>query len=142
MIARSLRDRNSSSQKDLIRLDREESVLVRSNDLCRLATKSSSGWPHCVPVSYVHLEGRFFVPANRASRKVRNIERNPKATLLIDEGESKEHGIMIECNSTILYGRSASKMREYMRKVKHWQNDARTVVIRLDPLRRASWFKD
>ena len=105
MIARSVRDHDSSSQKDLIRLDREESVLVRSNDLCRLATKSSSGWPHCVPVSYVYLK------ANRASRKVRNIERNSKATLLIDEGESKEHGIMIECNATVLYGSGARKMR-------------------------------
>jgi len=111
LIARSVRDHDSSSQKDLIRLDREESVLVRSNDLCRLATKSSSGWPHCVPVSYVYLKGKFFVPANRASRKVINIERNSKATLLIDEGESKEHGIMIECNATVLYGSGARKMR-------------------------------
>ena len=123
-------------------LDRQESVLVRSNNLCRLATKSSSGWPHCVPVSYVYIKGKFFVPANRASRKVRNIERNPKATILIDEGESKEHGLMIECDTTVLYGSSASKMREYMRRVKHWQNDARTVIIRLNPLRKASWFRD
>jgi general stress protein 26 len=116
--------------------------LVLSNDLCRLATETSSGWPNCVPVGYVYLKGKFFVPANRASRKVRNVEGNPKATLLIGEGESKEHGIMIECNTRVLYGSSASKMREYMRKVKHWQNDARTVIIRLDPLRKASWFKD
>jgi len=123
-------------------LDREESVLVRSNDLCRLATQSSSGWPHCVPVSYVYVKGKFFVPASRASRKVRNLEGNPKATILIDEGESKEHGLMIECDTTVLYGSSASKMREYMRRVKHWQNDARTVIIRLNPLRKASWFRD
>jgi len=95
-----------------------------------------------VPVSYVYLKGKFFAPAHRASRKVRNIERNPKATILIDEGESKEHGLMIECNATVLYGSSASKMREYMRRVKHWQNDARTVIIRLNPLRKASWFRD
>ncbi len=140
--ARFLKDHNSSSRKNLIKLDREERNLIRSNDLCRMATTSSSGWPHCVPVSYVFQNGLFHVPANRGSRKVRNLERDSKATLLIDEREHREYGLMIECSSTILYDRSAIRMREYMRRVKGWQNDENTVIIQLKPLRKASWFRE
>ena len=122
-------------------MSHEEGILILSNDLCRLATVSSSGWPHCVPVGYIFQDGAFHVPANRGSRKVKNLERNPRCTLLIDEGEEEESGIMIECNSTIFSGREADEMREHMRRVKGWQNDEETVIVRLDPLRKASWFE-
>ena len=84
----------------------------------------------------------FVVGTGRPSQGERAETTSTKATILIDEGESKEHGLMIECDTTVLYGSSASKMREYMRRVKHWQNDARTVIIRLDPRRTANWFRD
>jgi len=90
-------------------------------------------------MGYVFLSGLFHIPANKGSRKVRNLERDPKATLLIDEGE---HGLMIECSSKILYDQSASAMRKYMRRVKSWQNDENTAIIRLKPLRKASWFRE
>ena len=126
----------------MFKLTRRESDLVRSNDLCLLATNGSSGWPHCVPVAYVFLTGLFHIPANKGSRKVRNVKRDPKATILVDEGEHREHGLMIECSSTVLYDQSADQMRKYMRRVKSWENDENTVIIRLKPLRKASWFRE
>jgi len=126
----------------LFKLTRGEGDLVRSNDLCRLATNNTNGWPHIVPMSYVFLSGLFHIPANKGSRKVRNLERDPKATLLIDEGEHREHGLMTECSSKILYDQSANAMKKYMRRVKGWQNDENTVIIRLKPLRKTSWFRE
>ena len=126
----------------MFKLTRRESDLVRSNDLCRLATNSSSVWPHIVPLGYVFLSGLFHIPAKKGSRKVRNLERDPMATLLIDEGEDREHGLMIECSSKVLYDQSANAMRKYMRRVKGWQNDENTVIIRLKPLRKTSWFRE
>ena len=93
-------------------------------------------------MGYVFLFGLFHIPANKGSRKVRNLERDPMATLLIDEGEDREHGLMIECSSKFLYDQSASAMRKYMRRVKGWQNDENTVIIRLKPLRKTSWFRE
>jgi hypothetical protein len=47
---------------------------------------------------------------------------------------------MMECEPKILIGAKAKKFRDYMRRVKGWQNDATTVIIVLTPLRKASWF--
>ena len=57
---------------------------------------------------------------------------------MIDDGES-ESGLMMECGSKILTGAEAKKFRDYMRKVKGWQNDETTVIVVLTPKRKASW---
>ncbi len=116
-----------------------ERQLVVSKDLCRMSTISASGWPHCVPVSYVHLEGSFYVPSLRDSKKTRNLTRNRNVTIVIDN-EENESGVMIECDSLILEGKRAQKLQEYMRKTKGWKNDETTAIIKLSPLRVSSWF--
>jgi uncharacterized protein len=70
---------------DSMNLTEREMTIVQSNDICRISTVSQNGWPHVVPVAYVFLEGRFYVPARFNSRKVRNVRLNPKATLVIDD---------------------------------------------------------
>jgi general stress protein 26 len=116
-----------------------ELALILSRDICRLSTISSNGWPHIVPVSYVHLRGKFYIPTARRAKKVRNLAKNNKATIVVDD-EHLEHGVMIECSPKIIEGSKAQPLREYMRKVKRWQNDETTAVIELTPSRKASWF--
>ena len=118
--------------------DRERQLIL-SKDLCRLSTISSNGWPHSVPVSYVYLQGKFYIPSNGGAKKVRNLAKNIKATIVIDD-ERLEHGVLVECSSKIIEGEEANPLREHMRKVKGWQNDETTVVIELMPLRKVSWF--
>jgi general stress protein 26 len=122
----------------LVLTDREMALIV-SRDICRLSTISSNGWPHIVPVSYVYLRGKFYIPTARRAKKVRNLAKNSNATVVVDD-EHLEHGVMIECSSKILKGNKAQPLREYMRKVKRWQNDETTAVIELTPSRKASWF--
>ena len=118
--------------------DRERS-LVLSKDIGRLATISSDGWPHSIPVGYLYLHGKFYVPSAPNTKKIRNLKKNMKATLVIDD-EDTEHGLMIECNSKILEGIKAERFKRYMREVKRWQNNETTVVIELNPHRKVSWF--
>ncbi len=47
---------------------------------------------------------------------------------------------MIECVSRILDGDEAEPFRVYMRKVKGWKNDEGTMIIKLTPLKKVSWF--
>src|SRR2546425_6822871 len=122
----------------LVLADREM-ALILSRDICRLSTISSNGWPHIVPVSYVYLRGKFYNPTDRRARKVRNLAKNNKATIVVDD-ERLEHGVMIECSSKIIEGNKAQPLRDYMRKVKRWQNDETTAIIELTPSRKASWF--
>jgi general stress protein 26 len=78
-------------------------------------------------------------PTARRSKKVRNLAKNSNATIVVDD-ERLEHGVMIECSSKIIEGRKAQPQRDYMRKVKRWQNDETTAIIELTPSRKASWF--
>ena len=116
-----------------------EAGLICSKDILALSTVSQRGWPHCVPVSYVYLDGKFYVPASSKSKKIRNLRQNHRATVLVDDDET-ESGVMMECESKILTGVKAKKFRDYMRRVKGWQNDETTVIIVLTPMKKASWF--
>jgi general stress protein 26 len=120
-------------------LTNRELALILSRDICRLSTISSNGWPHIVPVSYVYLRGKFHIPTDRRAKKVRNLAKNNKATIVVDD-ERLEHGVMIECRPKIIEGSKAQPLRDYMRKVKRWQNDETTTIIELTPSRKASWF--
>jgi len=116
-----------------------ERNLVLSKDIGRLSTISANRWPHTVPVSYLYLRGRFYVPTAQNSKKVKNLKKNKRATLVIDD-ELTEHGLMVECNAKILDSARAEPFKKYMREVKRWKNDQTTIVIELEPRRKASWF--
>jgi hypothetical protein len=71
------------------------------------ATLGPRGWPHLMPLWYVLREPRAGEPAPRlwawtyaASQKVRNLERDARATLQVEAGESYEQlrGVMLECD--------------------------------------------
>jgi len=118
---------------------RKEANLIESNDLLSLSTVSQNGWPHCVPVSHIFFDGKFYIPASSTSKKVRNLRQNHRATILVDDDET-ESGLMVECEPNILSGAKAKKFRDFMRRVKGWQNDETTVIIALTPMGKASWF--
>ncbi len=118
---------------------RKEADLIGSKDILALSTVSQNGWPHCVPVSYVYLDGKFYVPASSKSKKIRNLRQNHRATILVDDDET-ESGLMVECEPKILSGANSKNFRDYMRRVKGWQNDETTFMIVLTPMRKANWF--
>ncbi len=118
---------------------RKENNLIISKDITTLSTTSKNGWPHSVPVSYVYLDGKFYIPASSKSKKIRNLKQNQRATILVDNDET-ESVVMMGCKPKILTGAKAKKLRDYMRRVKGWQNDETTVIIVLTPMTKPSWF--
>jgi Pyridoxamine 5'-phosphate oxidase len=71
------------------------------------ASAGPRGWPHLMPLWYV-LRGhsaqepgpRIWAWTYAASQKVRNLEREPRATLLVEAGEqyAELRGVMLECD--------------------------------------------
>jgi len=122
-----------------LKLTRREATLIGSKDILALSTVSQNGWPHSVPVSYLHLNGKFYIPANSKSKKIRNLEQDHRATILIDDTET-ESGVMMECEAKILTGAKAKNFRDHIRRVKGWRSDKTTFLIVLTPLRKVSWF--
>ncbi len=74
------------------------------------ATVGPRGWPHLMPLWYVlrgHSAGepgpRIWSWTYGASQKVRNIERDARATLQVEAGEAYEElrGVMLECDVVV-----------------------------------------
>src|SRR3989442_1714063 len=70
----------------------------------RLATVGEDGWPYCVPLLYVCMDGEVFVHNTRARGHLRaNADHEPRVCFEIDEaGEVFAYG-RFECDSTVEY---------------------------------------
>lgn len=70
--------------------------------LIRVATVGKDGYPHMVPMNYFRLGDEIIVPV-RGQREV-NVRRNPKISLLLDEGGGKEFykGVMITGDANVV----------------------------------------
>jgi nitroimidazol reductase NimA-like FMN-containing flavoprotein (pyridoxamine 5'-phosphate oxidase superfamily) len=66
--------------------------------------------PHAVPMNYgLDEEGRIIMTSFRKSQKVRNLERDPRATLLVESGEAYAalKSVMAYCRAEIVSDRRA-----------------------------------
>ena len=63
----------------------------------------ATGWPHLMPLWYVVRDGRLWSWTYAKSQKVRNLERDPRATLQVEAGVEYEvlRGVMLERDVTI-----------------------------------------
>jgi general stress protein 26 len=99
------------SRREQIRMtDAEAAEFLAGERTVTCATIGPRGWPHLMPLWYVLREPPDGEPAPRlwawtyaSSQKVRNLERDPRATLQVETAESYEQlrGVMIECEVAI-----------------------------------------
>jgi len=81
----------------------EQASFVAAQRVVICATLGPRGWPHLMPLWYVVRDNDLWAWSYAKSQKVRNIERDPRATLQIEDGERYEElrGVMIEADSTL-----------------------------------------
>jgi hypothetical protein len=67
------------------------------------ATLGTRGLPHVVMLGYALLDGRVWCWSYAKAQKVRNLEREARATLLFEAGDSyrEYRGAMLECDVRI-----------------------------------------
>ncbi len=99
------------SRRAQIRMDGDEAAAFLTDErtvVC--ATLGPGGWPHLMPLWYVLRERSGGRPGPQlwswtyaASQKVRNLERDPRATLEVESGELYQElrGVMLECEVAI-----------------------------------------
>lgn len=93
-----------SSRRGQIAMTDDEAVdflLAQRTVTC--ATLSSNGWPHLAPLWYVVRDGELWGWTFAKSQKVRNIERDPRATLQVESGDSYDQlrGLTLECEAVL-----------------------------------------
>lgn len=70
-----------------------------------IVSNGHDGFPHPMPMWFsVDESGRFLVSTFGSSQKVRNFERDPRATLLIEDGDTYQslRGLVVKANTEIL----------------------------------------
>jgi PPOX class probable F420-dependent enzyme len=137
-----------SAQERRELLDSERIVVVSSN--------GTRGWPHSMPLWYVPRDGEVWIYTYAKSQKTRNLERDPRATLLIETGHEygELRGVQIEAEAEIhrdheiVYGVGRDLALRYNEGISSIEGDAaealaaqarKRVAIRFAEVRVASW---
>jgi PPOX class probable F420-dependent enzyme len=83
--------------------DEEVSAFLAEQRVVVCATNGASGWPHLMPLWYVVRDGEVWAWTYAKSQKIRNLERDDRATLQVEDGEQYHElrGVMIDARAVI-----------------------------------------
>jgi PPOX class probable F420-dependent enzyme len=106
------------SRRDQIKLtDEEQSELIENERVVIVSTLGPRGWPHVMPLWYVPREGEIWSWTYAKSQKVKNLERDPRATLLIETGTEYDElrGVQIEAEAELI--RNTEQVVEFAKEL-------------------------
>ena len=92
------------SRRDQIQLtSAERAAFLEEPRTVICATHGPRGWPHLMPLWYVVRDGELWAWTYGKSQKIRNLERDPRATLQVETGEGYDQlrGVMIEAETVL-----------------------------------------
>jgi len=83
--------------------DEEVAAFVEQQRVVVVATIGARGWPHLMPLWYVVREGEIWGWTYAKSQKARNLERDDRATLQLEDGAEYQElrGVMLEVHTVI-----------------------------------------
>jgi len=93
-----------AGRRDQIKLsDDEQRELLDTERIAIVTSNGVKGWPHSMPMWFTVRDGVLWVWTYAKSQKVKNLERDPKATVLIETGVEygELRGVMIESEAVI-----------------------------------------
>src|SRR4051812_8296878 len=78
-----------------------------------LATNGTRGVPHLVMLGFIRRGERLWAWSYAKAQKVRNVERDPRATLFVEAGDSYDtyRGASLECD--VVIHRDLATVREF-----------------------------
>ena len=134
----------------------EQRELVERERIVIVSTLGPRGWPHSVPLWYVPRAGEIWIYTYAKSQKVRNLERDPRATLMLETGHEygELRGVEMEAEAEIhrdldtVYEVARELTMRYSEDISSVEGDAaealraqarKRVAIRFEPRRTASW---
>jgi PPOX class probable F420-dependent enzyme len=145
------------SRRDQIKLTEEEQRdLIEGERIVVVSSIGPRGWPHVMPLWYVPRDGEIWIWTYAKSQKVRNLERDPRATLLIETGHeyNELRGVQIEAEAELI--RDVDEIVDFAKEltvrysegIESVEGDAsagllaqapKRVAIHFHPKRVASW---
>ena len=146
-----------AGRRDQITLsEAEQEELLESERVVVVSSNGVRGWPHSMPMWFVVRDGEIWVWTYAKSQKVRNLERDPRATLLVETGTeyTELRGVQIEAEAELV--RDPERVAEfgaeltvrYAEGIESVEGEAaaalraqaaKRVAIRFEPIRVATW---
>lgn len=93
------------SRRDQIQMSPEEvTAFLEEERIVICATNGRDGWPHLMPLWYVVRDGEVCAWTFAKSQKVRNLERDARATIQVEAGDTYDQlrGVMMKTNVEII----------------------------------------
>ena len=92
--------------------DDEVSAFLGEQRVVVCATNGRDGFPHLMPLWYVLRDGEIWAWTFAKSQKVRNLERDARASLQVEAGEEYQElrGVMFKCDVEIV--RDTDRVRD------------------------------
>jgi PPOX class probable F420-dependent enzyme len=83
--------------------DEEQRGLLEGERIVVVSSWGPRGWPHSMPLWYVLRDSDIWIYTYAKSQKTRNLERDPRATLLLETGHEyfELRGMEIEAEAEI-----------------------------------------
>jgi PPOX class probable F420-dependent enzyme len=139
------------SRRDQIKLSEEElAELLEAERVAIVSSLGPRGWPHSMPMWFVPRGGaNLWIWTYAKSQKVRNLERDPRATLLVETGHEygELRGAMIEAEAEIhtdfetVIGFAEDLTLRYAEGISSVEGDARAALEAQAPKRVAIRFR-
>jgi PPOX class probable F420-dependent enzyme len=142
-----------ASRRDQIRMsDDELRDFLDEQKIVSVATVGPKGRPHLVPLWFVREGDELTGWTYAKSQKAKNLERDPHATLQVEDGVSYEElrGVMLECDVDV--ERAPERVAEYGRALFRRyagegpeidamveQQAPKRIGLRFKPTRTVSW---
>jgi PPOX class probable F420-dependent enzyme len=134
----------------------EQRELVERERIVVVSSLGPRGWPHSMPLWYVPRAGEIWIYTYAKSQKVRNLERDPRATLLIETGHQylELRGVEVEAEAEIhrdldtVFELARELAVRYSDDISSVEGDAaealkaqarKRVAVRFAPTRTATW---
>jgi PPOX class probable F420-dependent enzyme len=141
------------SRRDQIKMsDEEVRAFLAEQMVMQVATIGPRGWPHLVALWFVPDGTELTGWTYAKSQKAKNLERDPRATVTVDDGVEYQElrGVMLECEVELerdtervaavgealvdRYGGGSAEMKELFRA-----QAPKRVGLRFRPRRVVSW---
>jgi PPOX class probable F420-dependent enzyme len=139
------------SRRDQIKMSEEEvGELLAGERVAVVSSLGPRGWPHSTPMWFVPRDGEVWIWTYAKSQKVRNLERDPRATLLIETGHeyTELRGVMIEAEAVIhrdfdtVLGFAEELTVRYAEGIESVEGDAKRALEAQAPKRVAIQFRE
>ncbi len=94
-----------SSRRDQIKMTPDEvTAFLTEQRVVVCATNGRDGFPHLMPLWYVLRDGEVWAWTFAKSQKVKNLERDARATLQVEAGEEYQElrGVMFKCDVEVV----------------------------------------